>query len=82
LNFLKANNTVYGLDLDKVILTGFSAGANIATNVGFAQNNPEFPNKLNNGIQIAGVINFSGPVDGVDVWSGYLLSTKMNSFKQ
>jgi acetyl esterase/lipase len=67
LNFLKAKNADYGLNLDKVIVTGFSAGAHIATNVGLAQNNPEYPNKLGEGIVIVGIINFSGPVDGLDV---------------
>lgn len=67
LNFLQANNSNYDLNLENVILTGFSAGAHIATNVGLAQNNPEYPNKLNDGIQIVGIINFSGPVDGLDV---------------
>lgn len=67
LNFLKANNADYGLNLDNVIVTGFSAGAHIATNVGLAQNNPEYPYKLSEGIAITGIINFSGPVDGLDV---------------
>lgn len=67
LNFLKANNADYGLNLDNVIVTGFSAGAHIATNVGLAQNNSEYPNKLDEGIVIVGIINFSGPVDGLDV---------------
>ncbi len=67
LNFLKANNADFGLNLDNVIVTGFSAGAQIATNVGLAQNNPSFPDKLNTGISIKGIINFSGPVDGLDV---------------
>lgn len=67
LNFLQANNSDYDLNLENVIVTGFSAGAHIATNVGLAQNNPEYPNKLNDGVQIVGIINFSGPVDGLDV---------------
>jgi acetyl esterase/lipase len=67
LNYLKANNADYGLNLENVIVTGFSAGAHIATNVGLAQNNPEYPYKLDDGIQIVGIINFSGPVDGLDV---------------
>jgi acetyl esterase/lipase len=67
LNFLKSNNTDYDLNLENVIVTGFSAGAHIATNVGLAQNNPEYPNKLDDGIMIVGIINFSGPVDGLDV---------------
>ena len=67
LNFLKANNSDYDLNLNNVIVTGFSAGAHIATNVGVSQNNSEYPNKLNDGIKITGIINFSGPVDGLDV---------------
>jgi acetyl esterase/lipase len=67
LNFIKKHNSDYKLNLDKIILTGFSAGAHIATNVGVSQNNAEYPNKLKEGINIAGIINFSGPVDGLDV---------------
>ncbi|MFT4887674.1 MAG: acetyl esterase/lipase [Pseudohongiellaceae bacterium] len=47
LNFLKANNSDYPLYLENVIVTGFSAGAHIVTNVAVSQNNPEFPNTLN-----------------------------------
>ncbi|RIA09532.1 acetyl esterase/lipase [Flavobacteriaceae bacterium MAR_2010_72] len=67
LNFLKANSNDYDLNLNNIIVTGFSAGAHIATIVGVSQNNPEYPNKLNEGIKITGIINFSGPVDGLDV---------------
>ena len=67
LNFLKSNNATYQLNLSKVILTGFSAGAHIASNVAVTTNNPEYPNKLNNAIKILAIINFSGPVDGLDV---------------
>ena len=67
LNFLQANNSQFDVNLDNVIVTGFSAGAHIATNVAFAQNNLEYPYKLNDGIQIVAVINFAGPVDGLDV---------------
>jgi acetyl esterase/lipase len=67
LNFLKTKNSDYNLNLKNIIVTGFSAGANIATNVGVSQNNPEYPNKLNDGIIITGIINFSGPVDGFDL---------------
>jgi acetyl esterase/lipase len=67
LNYLQANNNNFNLNLNNIIVTGFSAGAHIATNVGVSQNNAEYPNKLNNGIQITGIINFSGPVDGLDI---------------
>ncbi|MCA1744565.1 MAG: alpha/beta hydrolase [Bacteroidales bacterium] len=67
LNFLNENNGDYDLNLSNVVVTGFSAGAHIATNVGVSQNDPEYPNKLNEGIKIKGIINFSGPVDGLDL---------------
>ncbi|SDC88098.1 Acetyl esterase/lipase [Algoriphagus faecimaris] len=67
LNFLKEQNSKYDLDLQNIIVTGFSAGAQIATNVGLAQNNTSFPDKLTDGITIKGIINFSGPVDDLDV---------------
>lgn len=67
LNYLIRNNGEYGLNLDNIILTGFSAGAQIATNVGLAQNNVSFPDELSDGLTIKGVINFSGPVDKLDV---------------
>jgi acetyl esterase/lipase len=67
LNFLITNNNDYNLNFGNVILTGFSAGAHIATNVGVSRNNPEYPNKLNDGIAVTGIINFSGPVDGLDI---------------
>lgn len=67
LNFLKEQNSKYDLDLQNIIVTGFSAGAQIATNVGLGQNNPSFPDQLNDGISIKGIINISGPVDDLDV---------------
>ncbi len=77
LNFLKANNNIYQLNLDKVVLTGFSAGAHIASNVGVSANNPDYPNKLNGGIKISAIINFSGPVDGVDVVEKVFMDNEM-----
>ncbi|SMG52489.1 Alpha/beta hydrolase family protein [Marivirga sericea] len=67
LNFLKANNPDYNLNLTQIIVTGFSAGAQIAINVALAQNNPKFPDTLRNGIEIIGAINISEPVDDLDV---------------
>jgi acetyl esterase/lipase len=67
LNFLRASNATYHLNLDRVILTGFSAGAHIASLVAVTANDPTYPLKLDKGIKIAGVVNFSGPVDGLDV---------------
>ncbi|TDQ32194.1 alpha/beta hydrolase [Zeaxanthinibacter enoshimensis] len=67
LNFLKENNSNYDLDLGDLIVTGFSAGAQIATNTGLARNNASFPDTLKEGITIKGIINFSGPVDDLDV---------------
>lgn len=35
--------------------------------MGLSQNNPSFPNRLNDRLKIKGIINISGPVDGLDV---------------
>lgn len=67
LNYLERNKGDYNLNLNNIILTGFSAGAQIATNVGLAQNNMSFPDNLSDGLTIKGIINFSGPVDDLDV---------------
>lgn len=67
LNFLQARHAADGLRLDRLILTGFSAGAHIASLVAVTANAPDYPYKLAAGLRIAGVINFSGPVDGLGV---------------
>jgi acetyl esterase/lipase len=82
LNFLRSNHAVYDLRLDNVILTGFSAGAHIASNVGVSANNPEYPNKLLSGIKISGIINFSGPVDGLDVVEKVFIDNEVPIMKQ
>ncbi len=81
LNFLKANNATYQLNFDKVILTGFSAGAHISSNVGVSANNPEYPYKLYNGIKISAIINFSGPVDGLDVTEKVFIDNDLQIMK-
>jgi acetyl esterase/lipase len=82
LNFLKANQATTPLNLDKVILTGFSAGAHIASIVGVTANNPEYQNKLANGIKISGIINFSGPVDGLDVVEKVFMNNEIPLMKE
>ena len=67
LNFLKSNGATYPLKLDGLVLTGFSAGAHIASMVGTTANKPDYAPKLKSSIKIAAVINFSGPVGGLDV---------------
>jgi acetyl esterase/lipase len=66
LNFLAAHNDKYKLNLDKVILVGFSAGGSIAATLGLSQNNLENPFPINPKIKIKGIVDFSGPVDGFD----------------
>ena len=67
LNYLKSNSAIYPLKFDGLVLTGFSAGAHIASMVGTTANKPNYAPKLKSGIKIAAVINFSGPVGGLDV---------------
>lgn len=67
LNFLKINNTTYEVELSNVILSGFSAGGHMAAIVGLSVNNKKYKNKLDKFIKIAGIIDFSGPVDQLDI---------------
>ena len=82
LNFLKANNATYHLNLDRVILTGFSAGAHIGSLVAVTANDPAYPRKLADGINIAGEINFSGPVDGLDVVEKVFMNNEVPIMKE
>lgn len=81
LNFIQANNAKYHLNLNRVILTGFSAGAHIGSLVAVTVNNPEYPHKLSEGIKIVGVVNFSGPVDGLDVVEKVFMSNEVPVMK-
>ena len=67
LNFLAAHRGAYPLNLHRLVLTGFSAGAHIASLVAVTTNDPTYPHPLAPGIGIAAVVNFSGPVGGLDV---------------
>lgn len=82
LNFLKANQSAYQLNLDRVLLSGFSAGAHIASMVAVTVNNPEYPNRLDSGIKISGVVNFSGPVGGLDVVEEVFINNEVPIMKE
>ncbi|NML64030.1 alpha/beta hydrolase [Hymenobacter sp. RP-2-7] len=81
LNFLQANNATYHLDLSRIIVTGFSAGAHIASLVAVTANDPAYTPKLDSGLKIAGVVNFSGPVDGLDVVEKVFMSNDVPVMK-
>jgi acetyl esterase/lipase len=66
LNHLARHNDRYGLDLSDVVVAGFSAGAMIATTVGFSQDDPGYPFPLDERIRITGILNFYGPVDRLE----------------
>ena len=81
LNFLQAHNATNHLNLGRVVLTGFSAGAHIASLVAVTANDPTYAPKLNGGIRIAAVVNFSGPVDGLDVVEKVFMSNDVPVMK-
>ncbi|GAA4497973.1 hypothetical protein GCM10023172_13910 [Hymenobacter ginsengisoli] len=81
LNFLRANNATYHLDLSRVMVTGFSAGAHIASLVAVTANDPAYSPRLDPAIHIAGVVNFSGPVDGLDVVEKVFMSNDVPVMK-
>lgn len=80
LNFLEANNNDYLLNLGNIVVTGFSAGAHIATNVGLSQNNPEFPTPLKTGVTITAVINFLGSVGRQDIIERTFINSDIEVF--
>ncbi|MGI4885590.1 MAG: alpha/beta hydrolase fold domain-containing protein [Janthinobacterium lividum] len=82
LNYLNTQRSTYPLKLDRLILSGFSAGAHIASMVAVTANDPAYPNKLALGIKIAGVVNFSGPVDGLDVVEQVFTSNEVPIMKE
>jgi acetyl esterase/lipase len=71
-SYFKANSTAYGIDTNKIILAGNSAGAIIALQAVYSnafqlakisgQSNPDTVNHDNNLRNIAGVINFWGAI--------------------
>jgi acetyl esterase/lipase len=81
LNYLHENKPKYNLNLKRVVVSGFSAGAQIATLVGVTQNNRKYPNKLNDGISIIGIVNLSGPVDGLDVVEKVFIDNEVEIMK-
>lgn len=67
LNFLVKQQASYPMNLKRVVLSGFSAGGHISSLVAVTANDPTYAHPLAPGIGIAGVVNFSGPVGGLDV---------------
>lgn len=67
LNYLQTSDTYKIHNLGKVILSGFSSGGHIAALVGLSANNKRYKNRLNKGIRIKAIIDFSGPTDQLDV---------------
>lgn len=81
LNYLQENNSNYNLNLNRLVVSGFSAGGSMATLVGVTQNDRKYPNKLMKDIKIIGVVNFSGPVDGWDVIEKVFIDSEEESWK-
>jgi alpha/beta superfamily hydrolase len=66
LNFLASNNDKFELNLNNVILIGFSAGGTIASTLGLSQNNQNNPFQIDPKVKVKGIIDFSGPVDELE----------------
>ena len=66
ISYLVDNASKYGLDRDRMVVMGFSAGGHLASMVGLAHNNKvdEFYNTgSNRKYDFKGVVNFYGPAD-------------------
>ena len=82
INFLKSNEGNYSLDLNRIILTGFSAGGQMASNVGLSYNDPKYVFPVKEGIGISGVINFSGPVDELEMVEDIFVNWDNEMFRE
>lgn len=66
LNYLKTLSKEYNIDLDKIVVTGDSSGAYLASYLVAASTKPELRSQLGipePGVKIAGLLSFSGPYD-------------------
>lgn len=61
LHFINLNNSIYNLDLNNVILKGFSSGAHMASNIGLLVKKENLHFKMPKNIKVSAIINFSGP---------------------
>lgn len=73
MSFLERHFSPDQLDLTQVVLTGFSAGAQIASLIGYGTAYQDFKYRLSSSIRIVAVVNIAGPVDKLNqVESGFL----------
>ncbi len=82
LNFLQRQPATYAMNLQRVVLTGFSAGAHIASLVAVTANDPTYAHPLADGVGIAAVVNFSGPVGGLDVVEAVFMDNPVPIMKE
>jgi acetyl esterase/lipase len=81
LNHLERHAGEHGMRLDRIVVGGFSAGGQIASTVGFSQNVPEYPYRLNDGLRIVGILNVSGVVDRLDIVEEIFASSTDEQFQ-
>ena len=82
LNIIQRNNEKYLLNLKRIVLSGFSSGGHIAALVGLSANNKTYKPKLNKAIKIAGIIDFSGPTDHLDIVEKRFIDWKFQISKE
>lgn len=68
--WMKANSSRYGVDPEKIVLGGASAGGHLALLAGYAQGCPELIEKEIEGtdLSVCGVISYYGPTDLLAVY--------------
>ena len=71
--WMKANADRYGVNSEKIVLGGGSAGAHLALLAGYTSEHPELtPDELNNAdLSVCGILSYYGPSDlaaGYDPW--------------
>jgi acetyl esterase/lipase len=82
LNYIQNNNAKYFLNLKRVVLSGFSSGGHMAALIGLSANNKTYKPKLNKAIKVVGIVDFSGPVDQLEVVEKRFIDWKLQISKE
>jgi acetyl esterase/lipase len=68
INWMKTNALDYGIEANKVVLMGGSAGAHLALLAAYTPNDPQFqPKDIQGDTSVCGVVSYYGPTDLVEI---------------
>jgi acetyl esterase/lipase len=81
LHFLQVNQVQYGLRIEGMIISGFSAGAHMVSNIGLSLNDEQNPLQVNQEMQIGGILNISGPSHDLNRIINFFVNSEIEAFQ-